>query len=418
MKRHLISGLIATVLGGAGISLAQTGVTVAATATPPAIVAEITAKMGAGEPQSREVEFVGRQGKTLSYRDKGGPKEASLSIDLTTVISVDFEFKIETETLNRALLARNWSGVATTLWPEISPLTPYLDITDNNAAGLAYTMGSAMIRVADGHRSARADDKARRLYLEAIKVFESLKKAEWFEDAGVARMKSALCYIALTNYPQAEAILKETDSPEIGDASWGLYWFVQASLKHARGDARGAMNAVTKSLTFENKDIDIFPDALMLSAQLYEDLLEPYQARDVYYEVAKIFPGTEWATNARTHLKFILDKGLTKGKQNAPVEMVFFGLKDDVNAKAAALLKGETPSITEDADTSIEIDEADMQSGKKGEAPANAKAGAAPEPPPDDGPAGPGPAMSAEQAAKKAGTASAGAKAASTEALK
>ncbi len=402
MKYTLITGMMMAVLTGSLPAIAQTGIT-GSTSAPPAIVtAEITLAQRSGEKQSREIELAGREGNRLSYREKGGPREASLNIDLATVTSLDFDFQVESEVFSRALANRNWLVVATTLWPIITPLMPYLDIKDNNAADLAYVMANAMLKVADGHHKANAEDKARRLYLEANKVFEVLSKAEWFEDAPGSRLKSALCFIAMTNYPQAEAQLKATASPEIGDATWGLYWYVQAVLKTARGELREAMNAVTKSLVFENKDIDVFPDALMLSARLYEELLEPYRARDVYYEVAKLFPDTEWATAAREHLKFIMDKGLTKGQEKSQVEMVFFGLKEDLNTKVTALLKGEDHAAApEESDTALEIDEADMQSGNKGATP---EAGKAP--------------VNSDTAAKQAGKASAGAKAIKTDALK
>ena len=404
------------VLAGNLAASAQTGVTVAAS-SPAVIIAELTVTARTGEKQSREVELVNRQGPKLAYREKGGPKEASLVMDVAAVTSLDFDLQIETDPFNRALANRDWSVVATTLWPVITPLMPYLDITDNNAAGFAYTMGSAMIKVADGHRKSNTPDKANRLYLEAQKVLDLLAKAEWFEDAQAARIKAALCLVAVTNYPQAAAQLKAAQIPEIGDATWGIYWYAQAVLKAARGETREAMNAVTRSLTFENKDIDLFPDALMLSARLYEDLLEPYQARDVYYEVAKVFPNTEWAVAAREHLKFIMDKGLTKGQEKTQVEMVFFGLKDDVNAKATALLNGDDHApIAEEADTNIEVDEADMQSGKKGDPAPAADASA---PPADGGAPKAAPApMGIVNAAKQAGKASAGAKAAKTDALK
>ena len=411
MKLKTFTSLIVTVLAGNLAASGQTGVVSAVTA-PAVISAELTVTARSGEKQSREVELVGRQGAKLAYREKGGPKEASLNMDVTAITSLDFDLQIESDPFSRALANRDWSVVATTLWPVITPLMPYLDITDNNAAGFAYTMGGAMIKVADGHRRANAPDKARRLYLEAQKVLDLLAKAEWFEDAQAARIKAALCLVATTNFTQATAQLKAAQTPEIGDATWGLYWYAQAVLKAARGDPREAMNAVTRSLTFENKDIDIFPDALMLSARLYEELLEPYQARDVYYEVAKVFPNTEWALDAREHLKFIMDKGLTKGQEKTQVEMVFFGLKDDVNARATALLKGDDRApIIEDTDTSVEVDEADMQSGKKGEPAPDVDASA----PPAEVSA---PPMGVMNAAKQAGKASAGAKAAKTDALK
>ena len=416
MKHQLITGMIVTMLTGTLATMAQTGVTSVAGSTSVAIIAELTATQRSGKKESLEVELVGRQGNKLAYREKGGPREASLSIDLASIVSLDFDIQLEADPFSRAIANRDWTVVATTLWPVLTPLMPYLDITDNNAAALAYTMGNAMIKVADGYRRANADDKARRLYVEAYKVLEVISKAQWFEDAESARLKGVLCLVAITNYPQAEAQLKTAQVPEIGDASWGLYWYAQAVLKYARGNVREAMNAVTRSLAFENKDIDIFPDALLLSARLYEDLLEPYRARDVYYEVAKVFPDTEWATIAREHLKYIMDKGLTKEPEKSSVEVVFFGLNENVNAKVTALLKGDDRApILEETSTTLEVDEADMQSGKKGETAPAADASA---PPPDPGAPPPPPKTSAMDAAKQAGKASTGARAAKTEALK
>ena len=134
--------------------------------------------------------------------------------------------------------------------------------------------------------------------------------------------------------------------------------------------------------------------------------MEPYRARDVYYEVAKLFPDTEWAKSAREHLQFIMDKGLTKDKEKSDIEIVFFGLNEDVNAKATALLKGSTRSLSlEDTDTTIDVDEADMQPGKKGAPATDASASA-----PDGGDKTAAPTTSASDAARRAGRASAGAR--------
>lgn len=345
-----------------------------------------------------DVEIVGREGDKLSYREQGGPKEAWLTMRLDKLTGLDFNITFEDDTYSQAYANRNWVTVATTLYPMITPLMPYIDIKDNNAAGYAYILGSSMIKVADGYRKTRTDNKASRLYMEANKLLNIVAAAEWFEDADSARLKAVLCQVALTNYPQAELQFKAARVPEIGDASWGLYWYTQAVLKESRGETRDALNAVVRSLDFENKDIDVFPDALILSGRLYESLMEPHRARDVYYEVAKLFSGTDWGNSARERLKFLMDKGLTKDKEISDIEIVFFGLNEDVNAKAAALLKtGSTQISPEDSDTTIDIDESDMQPGKKGDAASGTDASA--------------PTTSAAAAARKAGHTSAGAKA-------
>ncbi len=378
-------------------AVAQTGVTAAAMTAIPAVLRQ--------DKNTLDVELVGHEGDKIFYREQGGPREAWLTMRQDTVTSLDFNIRFEDDTFSRAYATRNWNVVVTTLWPMITPLMPYVGIKNNNAAGYAYALGSAMVKVADGYRKTRTEDKASRLYLEADKILNRVAAAEWFEDADSALLKAVLCQIALTNFPQAELQLKAAREPEVGDASWGLYWYTQAVLKNARGESRVAMNDVVRSLVFENKDIDVFPDALMLSGRLYETLMEPHRARDVYYEVAKLFQETEWAKSARERLQFVMEKGLTKDKEKSDIEIIFFGLNEDVNAKAAAFLKGgaRVPGM-EDADTNIEVDESDMQPGKKGAPVSDAAA-----PSPDAG-ATPAVTTSAADAARKAGRASAGAR--------
>ena len=249
--------MILTVLAGTWSAVAQSG----GAAAIPAVLHH--------DKNTLDVELVGRDGDKILYREPGGPKEASLSVRMNQVTSLDFNIRFEDDTFRRALTARNWNTVAVTLWPIVTPLMPYIGVKNNNAAGYAYTLGSAMVKVADAFRKTRTDDKASRLYLEADKMLNSLAGLDWFEDAESARLKAVLCQVAVTNYPQAEIQLKAAREPEVGDATWGLYWYTQAVLKNARGESREAMNALVRSLVFENKDIDVFPDALMLSGRLY-----------------------------------------------------------------------------------------------------------------------------------------------------
>ena len=127
--------------------------------------------------------------------------------------------------------------------------------------------------------------------------------------------------------------------PVPGDRAYGLYWLVQAELEMERGEFRAGMDAAVKSLCFENKDIDTFPDALLASARCYEELQEWHRARDVYYEVARIFPASGWADLAVRRLRFIMKKELTKADDTSPIESVFFGFKEDMDAKVEALFE-------------------------------------------------------------------------------
>ena len=85
----------------------------------------------------------------------------------------------------------------------------------------------------------------------------------------------------------------------------------------------------------------------MLSADCYEQLGNFYRARDVYFEVAKLFPGTDWAEDAITRLEAVMASGKTSKKEASTAESTFFGLEEDMNALAEALIKErKTPKNT------------------------------------------------------------------------
>ena len=72
-------------------------------------------------------------------------------------------------------------------------------------------------------------------------------------------------------------------------------------------------------------------DALLVSAQCYEEMQEWHRARDVYYEVARIFPATDYAAMSIKRLRFIMKKELSMGKEKVPIEYIFFRYKEDMN---------------------------------------------------------------------------------------
>jgi hypothetical protein len=118
--------------------------------------------------------------------------------------------------------------------------------------------------------------------------------------------------------------------PGRGDGSFGIYSLAQAKLRHARGDARAALDQLVPSLLYENKDVAVFPEALMLAAQCYEEINDIHRTRDVFYEVARVFPGTEWAEVAHERLVTIQRENLIGDAEDVAVTTVFFGGKDDM----------------------------------------------------------------------------------------
>ncbi len=308
---------------------------------------------------TREIDIVGRDKDTLFFRPRGGPAGASTTLKLSAIASGDFDLPYDADDLNRALLQENWPLAATLLLPAVTPLLPYLDINDNNGVDVAMEAGRVLMRAARNLAQAGGTTNLMRstnVYLRAHQVFKAASRATWATSAANARLQAVRCLCAMNDLKTAAKEFDGMDEPEVGDAVFGLYWLTRAQLRYAQGQTREAMDAAVHSAVFDNKSVETFPDALFMTARCYEDLLEWYRARDVYYELAKLFPHTEFGDTARAKLKLILDKGLTKAKETSPIEIVFFGLDEDVNVKADALLTGSEPQLEETTEADIDRD--------------------------------------------------------------
>lgn len=308
---------------------------------------------------TREIDLVGREKDTLFFRPRGGPVGASTTLKLGAIASGDFELRYDADDLSKALLDENWPQAAAILLPVVTPLLPYLDINENNGVEATLEAGRALMRSARNLMKAGGATNLERgtnVYLRAHQIFKAVSRATWSGEAASARLRAVQCLCALNALRTAAQEFEDVPEPEVGDAAFGLYWLTRAQLRYAQGRTREAMNAAVRSLAFDNKNVETFPDALFLSARCYEDLQEWYRARDVYYEIAKLFPHTQFGDSAREKLKLIMDKGLTTAKESSPIEVVFFGLDEDVNAKAVALLGGNEPVVDETSDEDIDRD--------------------------------------------------------------
>lgn len=360
------------------------------------------------DKNTREVLLQSVSKDSVTYCELNGPTNVSLSVPLTNLKSVEFLIRYDDSALFQAKLARNWNGVCLVLLPTITPLMPYVRLPNNNAADLAMEAAVAIMKSAALLNGPSATDKdrtrARLYYAEARKILTAMPTEDWYADADAAQIRAVQCLIGMGELQKASDELENVRVPEIGDASYGLYWLTQATLLFEQKKYRPAIDAIVKSIDFETKDIETFPDALMLSGRIYEDLLEPYRARDVYYEIARLFGETPWHTEATNRLQLLVSKGQVKAKESASVEQVFFGLDEDVNAKVQMVLKGESfdkaklgeqDQSVDDVVSSAEEDAKKKSSNTSGEAPPPPPAVTAPPPatpppatPPPSTPAG------------------------------
>ena len=274
-------------------------------------------------------------------------------IPAATVAAVDFALDYDRFEVTRAMSKNDWPKAIRILSGAYSPTYIYLDLPENNAIEGAMDLATTMMKFARRTKRNAKTDAERALavqqYEAAYKVFQACSKAEWSSYGAVGMLKGCRCMLAIDAEKAKTATrrIEEMEEPTPGDDSYGHYWLLKGEIAHLGGDVTNAMDAAVKSLCFENKDVETFPDALMLSADCYEQLGNFYRARDVYFEVAKLFPGTDWAEDAITRLEAVMASGKTSKKEASTAESTFFGLEEDMNALAEALIKErKTPKNT------------------------------------------------------------------------
>lgn len=365
MRRIIFHAGLAAVLGGlcAGPPVAaQTRPAAAATAS--AVITACPAYITV-EGKQVKVTLVDCVEDKLYFIMGDSPVGNRLELECGKVESTFFELKYDYAALNTALATRNWAAAARALTPTLTPTLPFLNLRDNNAVEKVLDLGnymySAAEATADAARTEEEEAQAREQFKAAFRVYNAAGKAEWSSVGMVGRIKSYRCLVALDKAKTARALLEKLPTPMPGDRAYGLYWLLMGFLDFADGHHRAAMQDAVNSLCFENKDVDTFPDALLLSAQCYEELQEWHRARDVYYEVARLFPNTDWQDGAVRRLHFIMDRGLTKKKEEALVESVFFGVQEDMNKKVEelfnALAAGPKSLFAAQEDNSPDVDE-------------------------------------------------------------
>lgn len=262
----------------------------------------------------------------------------------------------------RALHRQDWATAIRLQYKAYEPAFPYLDLPNNNAAEGAMELGTTMLRAATRSLREAVDDagreRARKQFESAYAVFQHCAKITWSSLGLLGSLKGCRCLIGMGQPRNAWFQLRALDEPAAGDAAYGHYWLVQAELHALTNGYAAAMDASVKSLCFENKDVETFPDALLLSARCYEALGEPYRARDVYYEVARLFPRTDWSDAAAARLRALMASGATRAAEATSVESAFLGIDEDMNALVEAFLaeQAKTPAgAGEETETESEV---------------------------------------------------------------
>lgn len=299
---------------------------------------------------NKNVDIVGRNKDKLVCHENG--KE--LSYKISEIQSADFRVDYEEYKVQELEMQKKWADAYNLILKAYLPTLNFIDLNENSAveplmlAG-TYMMDNALLEVKKSPPG-KLNEAAVNEYKKAYTLFTKLQKAQWFPGVKTAQLKSILCLLAIGNLDKAAEQFEEIGEPEMGDISYGLYWMVDAKILYEMKKNKEAIEAAIKSIVYDNKDIDSFPDALMLLAQCHEDNLDYYRARDIYFEVSNLFQKTDWGDNAFKRLCFIMDKGLTKKKEDVTIDKVFFDSAENMNDLAEKYIKEKLEEGKEDGD--------------------------------------------------------------------
>mgnify|MGYP005842711857 CR=1 FL=1 len=304
------------------------------------------------ETVTREVYLLGRSGPDVLYRTPNAPAGVSATIKPDGIQRAEFDIKVDERVAYAFARRREWISAAQTILPAIQPTLPFLDLPDNNAAEWAMAAGLYLRKAAQ--TSARGDARARadapRLFAAAQTVLTAAGRASWHYFGEVARIRAILCQIDLGRLDDAAKELARIREPEKGDATYGAYWLAQGELLFARKKYPEAMDAAIRSLIYETKDAETFPDALILSARCYEEMNEMHRTRDIYYEVARLFRGTDWGDLSRVRLRRIMKDDLAAEEEDPDIAAVFFGSAEDMKESITQFLAASEQDKEVDVD--------------------------------------------------------------------
>lgn len=342
MRRHLPAIVMAAALAAGLSAPAQTN----APAKPAVPDGVLTRLMKEGEAV-REVILVKREGADIYFRMTNSPPGVLSSFKPELFEETEFRITLPEEKAYAAAFQRKWSQAAALLHGALIPTLPYLDLRENNAAESVMTAARYYLRAAQQALKRGGDaakPEADKWYGYAYAMFTAAgRSAGWHPYGESCVIRAQMCLVELGRLDDAVKGLAAAREPSPGDGSWGVYWLARARLLYAQEKPREALDAVVQSYIHENKDVETFPDALMLAAQCYEDVNEPHRARDVYYEVSRLFPGTDWGDEARLRLKFVMENGMTTSGEDPNIAGIFFGTEEDMNALASKYLKESEP---------------------------------------------------------------------------
>ena len=294
-----------------------------------------TLTVNPNDPKDRELILVSREGETLFYRLPNSPEGVQATLPLRAVVEAEFELVVDEAAELQAWQQGRPDLAALVLMKAVGGTLPYLDLPGNNAVETVAQAAEYFMKSAD----ALEGDAAQKFYRQALLAWDAVSRARWHVLAETADLQAVRCQVGLGELEAAEKRLEEVRDPSEYDASFGIYWLAQSEVYSAQGLTNEAIDAVARSVAFETKDLSVFPDALLQSAEAYAAKDEWFRVRDVDYELARLFRDASWGRRAARDLEEVMRQGQTRTNEESSAAQAFFGADEDMNELADTLLE-------------------------------------------------------------------------------
>ncbi len=345
-ENHIASLLLTAALGIVCAAPAALG---QAAAAATGVLARVTSGNN-----DRDMYLLRVDGDKLYVRPLDAPPGIAIALDVAKIDKVNFKVDYSRAEAFRAIRSRAWAEAAGVIIAACRPMIAFIELPNNNVlepaleAAHDFWMLGIQIQRLQGDKGADAAAKA---FGAAQFIYERAARANWSSQGEIAGLRAILCQIQAGKLDPAVEALKNMREPQLGDAAYGLYWGAKAEISLRQQAYRDAVNQAVRAVVFDNKDGALFPEALFLSARCYEELLEVHRARDVYYEIARLFPNTEWGDLALAHLRTLMQNGSSREPEKVNIAKVFFGLDEDMNAVVDKFLASVTAAPKRAANT-------------------------------------------------------------------
>ena len=293
------------------------------------------------EEQLKEIVMIKMEPGTIHYTLPNTPG-AMTSISMALIKEIKFIYSYDDYAVFKAVEKHQWSKAGTILFQTVTPFLPFLGIPGNNLSSVALDAGMYLQKAGAREQrlaKGRLSPKASNYYKKALYVLDAAGKSEWFLRSKIAKQRAIQCLIQLRRMEEARDRMESALVPEVGDIDIGLYWLTRAGYYYVQKQIPEALDAANQSILFKTKDIETFPDALLLSARCYEHLEDFHRARDVYFEVARLFIGTEWGEIAAKKLTKVMAQEEVRIPEIPNIAKIFFNVDEDMNELVNDLLE-------------------------------------------------------------------------------